>query len=166
MYKFLKNHVSQIMGVLLSVLSLTYLYIFEFVMDKMFHTELNFLLYLVGGMLIIAGLIFFVSYCTPLLVITCKEKLCTDKKIAKILDHTDKGTKVEIENNIYTIPVRLKKKDNPVDSEIVVYTDRKEDNIYLPIPKQTIRCIIGMVVSMAFIVCSIFGLGAFVFYLL
>ena len=166
MYKFLKNHVSQIMGVLLSILSLAYLYVFDFVMENMFSTKLTFWLFLAGGMFIIAGLIFFVSYCTPLLVITCKEKICTEKKIAKILDHTDKGTKVSMDENVYVIPCKLKKKNNPVDSEIVVYTDKKVDTIYLPVHGQTLRCIIGMIVSMAFIVCSIFGLGAFIYYIL
>ena len=62
-------------------------------------------------MLIIGGLLFFVTYCTPLIVILCKEHICKEKKVGTILDHTDKGVKIEIENHIYTIPCKLKEKD-------------------------------------------------------
>ena len=166
MYKFIKNHVNQIMGVLLSVFSLVYIYLFQLVMEVVFHRDLNFFSFLAGGMLIIAGLLFFVTYCTPLIVILCKENICKEKKIGTILDHTDKGVKIEIENHIFVLPCKLKEKDYPKNSELVVYTDKKLDTLYLPVLNQPMHCIVGMIVSMLFIICSIFGFGAFIYFII
>ena len=159
MNKFIKNHVSQILGVTLSVFSLVYIYLYELLVENLCGARLNLFLFLVGGMFIIGGLIFFSCHCGPLMVITCKEKMCTLKQTAKILSHTDKGTKLQIDDSVYVLPCKLSKKKYPVDSEIEVYTDKEFSTIYYPIKGEPVRHIIGMIVSIVFVFVSIVGLA-------
>ena len=155
MYKFVKSHASQILGVLLSIFSLVYIYLFELLVRTLCGESPNLLLFMAGGMLIIAGLLFFICHCGPLIVITCKEKICTVKQTAKIVNYSDKGVKLLIDDTILILPCKISKRKHPVDSDLEVFTDKDTTTVYYPIKGESIRHIIGMVVSIIFIFVSI-----------
>ena len=159
MNRFIKNHVSQILGVVLSVFSLIYIYLYQLLVETLCGANLNLFLFMAGGLFIISGLIFFACHCGPLMVITCKEKICTLKQPAKVLNHTDKGTKIQIDDTVYILPCKLSKRKYPVDSELEVYTDKDLTTIYYQIKGESVRHIIGMIISIVFIFVCIVGLA-------
>lgn len=165
MYKFIKNRASQILGVLLSVFSLIYIYLFELLVRTLCGESPNLLLFMAGGLLIISGLLFFICHCGPLVVITCKEKICTVKQTAKVVNYSDKGVKILVDDTVLVLPCKISKRKHPVDSDIEVYTDNDLTTAYYPIKGESTRHIIGMIVSIIYIFVCIVGLAYLTYHL-
>ena len=156
MNKFIKNNVGQIIGLIVSLFSLGYIYIFESIFYAMYHTQPNFWVFMAGGLFIISGLLFFSVHCTPVLVITAKEKLCKVPAKAKIVTYTSKGIKLMVDDVILILPRKLKEKEHPEGSELDIFVDKDLETVYYPVKNDIIMHIIGMIVSMLYIIISIF----------
>ena len=75
------------------------------------------------------------------------------------MNYSDKGVKLLIDDTILILPCKISKRKHPVDSDLEVFTDKDTTTVYYPIKGESIRHIIGMVVSIIFIFVSIVGLA-------